>query len=133
MRTPVPNHRWQATAGRHDGALSEVCERPLLLKLGAFIVYAASDFLSWRLAVVRSARESFEEFKAGMRQDNESEGVSAAREDRYRWAEEDFRRQQSRNRYAYSLSSPVSVLRGLFEFVLPVVVGSYALLVLWSG
>ena len=84
----------------------------------AFIIYAASDFLAWRLAFYQAFRESLKKrFEAEHKRDPSYE--------RLREYEREFRVSLG-NRVVFVLSGPVSILRAIFEFFLPVVVGKGA-------
>jgi hypothetical protein len=88
--------------------------------LVAFILYAGSDFVAWRLAHMQaikqwaSAREAFR----------------ADEEERRREREAIYRRFAGRSIYVSPLGGPVSFLRAMFEFLLPILVGIYATLLL---
>lgn len=86
--------------------------------LAAFILYAASDFLSWRLAL----RDYIEE-----RMRHRYEEQREVRNEELERYQSDLAR---RYFLIYRLRSPVSVLRAVFEFLLPVAVGIYAMYIL---
>ena len=87
----------------------------------AFIIYAAADFLAWRRALVAyrvdrmrtHGRERRELHPDVLKQ------------------EEAFLLEQSKGSVLFGLVRPISVLRALFEFLLPIAVGLYAISVLW--
>lgn len=88
----------------------------------AFIIYAAADFLSWRRSLHRARVESITEHLK-----REREGTS-----------DDYRREQmeiwerARTSFAsFGLAQPAAILRALFEFLLPLIVGAYAMWLLW--
>ena len=88
--------------------------------LCAFLIYAASDFLAWRKALrtelIKRAKEQYEKGQIGdpgyyeMRDYIDTKVGSA--------------------RFLYLLSKPVSILRALLEFAVPVILGIYAILLL---
>jgi hypothetical protein len=84
----------------------------------AFSIYAWSDFLAWRY-----------QYADAVRQWNE---LRAKEQSLTHIGDEEWRRavQPSRSPFTmklYQLATPTSVLRASFEFVLPVVIGIYAL------
>src|SRR5205814_4470183 len=83
-----------------------------------FVLYATSDFVAWRLAVV----EALKEWAAA-----QPEGIMTQQQQR---KADIYRRHAARFRYVSLFAGPVSFLRALFEFLLPVVVGVYATLLL---
>lgn len=84
----------------------------------AFVLYALSDFLSWRLALISSVRSNLKE--------NPIEFANTTTKEFYHFY-------MHKSRVVYSLSSPVSILRACFEFILPLAVGIYAIIQLWNG
>ena len=86
----------------------------------AFLTYALSDFMAWRLAVLTALRKSTTEiFQRAPTERSliDAEGVLLAKE-------------LSKNRLLYGLTTPVSILRATVEFLLPLGTGLYALAVL---
>lgn len=88
--------------------------------LCAFLLYAASDFLSWR-KVLREERitnltERYEEGRIS--------------DPRYYDQQEYIYKHIGSGLILHVLSKPLSIVRALFEFVLPVVLGIYAILLL---
>jgi hypothetical protein len=90
----------------------------------AFIVYASSDFLAWRLAFRQALRRSLKE-----RWDAELQGDESYK--RLREYEQEFRMGIG-NRVVFILSGPVSFIRALFEFILPIVIGIYTIILVWT-
>ncbi len=91
--------------------------------LVAFILYAASDFLAWRLALRESIRDAIARRKKQDDLDNE--------------AERDLHHEM-RRRYPFLsvnvfLVNWVSIARAIFEFVLPVAFGAFAVWVVLRG
>lgn len=83
----------------------------------AFVIYAAADFLAWRRALVAYRVERMREH---VRLKHELAEERLHQEEAFLW-------EQSRGYAFFSLAGPVSVVRATFEFVLPVVVGIYAI------
>ena len=93
----------------------------------AFVIYAATDFIAWRLAF-RSAAITLKERRmqrdiAKREGDNELELV---RLDPEGWT-------RLPGRFAHRLSGVSSLVRAAFEFVLPIVVGVYSVVLLLSA
>ena len=90
----------------------------------AFVIYASSDFLAWRLAFRQAFRRSLKErWEAELKGDDSDK--------RLREYEQDIRMKMS-NRVVFLLSGPVSFIRALFEFLLPVVIGVYTIILVWT-
>lgn len=90
----------------------------------AFVIYATSDFLAWRLAYIGALRNRYEEKIKKQR-------------DLLRLvpAEEEMRISEYLRpfRVFYHLSRPVSLVRALFEFVLPIAIGVFAVISLFTA
>lgn len=101
-------------------------QRALVLACGAivtyfvvaFAIYAASDFTAWRVAF----HNVLEEWN---REPNRLVGEEQVTEE--------HRRGSQRARWWRILGRPVSAVRATFEFVVPVVVGVYAMTVLFTA
>lgn len=91
--------------------------------LGAFVIYAASDFLAWRLAFIESVRKVLAERRKQRK----------LSEDQIRDEEEHMYGYMAQRRVVFALSGPVSIIRALFEFGLPLFVGIYAVFTLWTA
>ena len=92
----------------------------------AFIIYAASDFLAWRMAFFHAFIESFE--KSEVAHNNISNYSST---ERLRDIKNEIKSSLG-NRVVFVLTGPVSFLRAIFEFFLPIVVGIYAIILVWA-
>ena len=46
---------------------------------------------------------------------------------------DDFLKRPFSVRFVLRLTSPVSLLRAIFEFLLPIIVGIYAIIIIWSA
>jgi hypothetical protein len=106
-----------------QSALLTIVALVTLYFLCAFCIYAASDFLAWRKALKSMFIERIRERFNKQREIPTSEIKE----------EEDFIREYAKNgRIVFVLSGPVSILRALFEFALPILVGLYSVVLLWS-
>jgi hypothetical protein len=80
-----------------------------------FLIYATSDFLAWRLALLASVRNSMVDLQ------RPKKGTSRLVRDQVR-----------KHQIMFSLAAPVSLLRALVEFLLPVAIGLYTVFGLLS-
>jgi hypothetical protein len=92
--------------------------------LAAFVIYAAADFLAWRRALHRERVEWARERVRRQRNGSEHE---------YSMEQEEVRHIARTSFATFRLAGPVSILRSTFEFLLPVFVGAYTLILLWSN
>jgi hypothetical protein len=96
----------------------------MIYLMGAFMVYAASDFVSWRMAFYAAYRTfgstPIPKEEAG---DPKFPGLSEFRRGAYQI-------QNPTSELAHRLSFPVSFLRGFIEFLLPFGFGGYVLYLL---
>ncbi len=83
----------------------------------AFILYAASDFLAWRLALNRVIRDVHLRRSRLTAEEREAEHDALYGSQIY----------QPPARIVYSLSTIVSIARAIFEFILPIVVAAYTI------
>lgn len=90
----------------------------------AFLIYAAADFLAWRRALRAYRIERMREHAKLKRE---------LTEEYFREEEALLLRASSGSQALFVLAGPVSILRALFEFVLPIGVGIYAVQLLWFG
>jgi hypothetical protein len=110
--------------------------------LAAFLIYAFSDFITWRISYCSILQAEWSKPMPTLDEDK----TLTSDEQRIKQLErqlEKFKSEARRNEMTsrlgldmehwympntlIRLSSPVSLLRGIFEFVLPLVVGGYAL------
>jgi hypothetical protein len=88
--------------------------------LFAFLIYASSDFIAWRKALrkkrIVNLKEKYEEGQIS--------------DPRYHYQQEYIYKHIGSGWFIYIFSKPLSVIRAVFEFVLPIVVGIYAILLL---
>ncbi len=90
----------------------------------AFIIYAASDYLSWKLeikswAIEKVISESEEVYR------NYSHPGTTDEE-----AERDIGKLHKKNRIYFRKVAPISIFRALFDFGFPIVFGAFALFLL---
>jgi hypothetical protein len=90
--------------------------------LVAFVVYASSDFLAWRRALRAQLVEGIRE-KLKIERELGEEYLRQEQNMLMERLDEGYR--------LYSLSRPVSVLRAIFEFLFPILVGGYGAYLLW--
>jgi hypothetical protein len=90
----------------------------------AFAVYAASDFVAWRIAFYAAYREfGSTPIPSEVAGAPKLPGLSELRRGVYRF-------KNPTSELAHGLSFPVSFLRGLFEFLVPLGFGGYVLYLL---
>ena len=78
--------------------------------LVAFVIYASSDLIAWRGAFHDALQESFQ------RREAQREEPQVTRRDPF----------EVRRRFWATATRPMSVIRAVFEFLFPVVLGAYA-------
>lgn len=88
----------------------------------AFLIYAAADFLAWRRALSAYRIEK-------MRERMKLKGTVA--ESQTMEEERIIMESMRGNRVIFTLAGPVSTLRAIFEFLLPIAVCIYAIQLLW--
>lgn len=91
----------------------------------AFMIYASSEFLAWRMDFYHAYMELLSKFFGTV-----GTSIEIAPE-KLREYETNYRKRLS-NRIIFVLSGPVSILRAIFEFLLPVVVGVYTIILVWA-
>ena len=88
----------------------------------AFIIYAVSDFLAWRIDLWQAEDADLESDYIEIMEDVNLGGL------------QEFRtkiREKISN--LSKMSMPVPPIRAIFEFVLPVIVGIYTIYIVWSA
>jgi len=91
----------------------------------AFFIYASSDFLAWRLAYLKVIQGPIiERLRAELQKDLSDERIIGAKKKTI-WI-------TMGARIVANLTGPVSFIRALFEFILPVVIGIYAIILVWT-
>lgn len=81
----------------------------------AFALYGSSDFVAWRLALHARARDGFRRYQLKQREPKDQEFFPIAEPPLY-----------PTEHALYWVGGPLSVVRAIFEFALPMVVGAYA-------
>ena len=93
----------------------------------AFTIYAVSDFIAWRLAFRAALREAITQSDERIAQ-KQKEFLDQVKEKRFSMPS------IPRGRIIFILNKPVSIIRAVFEFLLPILVGIYAIVtVLWAS
>ncbi len=87
----------------------------------AFTIYAVSDFIAWRLVYRAALREAIAQSDKRIAQ-KRKELLDQFKEERLSMSS------MPRGRIIFILSKPVSLIRTVFEFVLPILIGIYAIL-----
>jgi hypothetical protein len=99
-------------AAQDKGGLLHLLVFIISFYLIAFLIYALSDFVTWRLAFI-------DEIKRLMKEDSESpDGM--------------FRNLTYLQHKWNSVSTTTSVIRALFEFLIPIAIAAYSIIVLLS-
>ena len=88
----------------------------------AFLLYASSDFLAWRLSHLEVIRKPIIEGVRAKLLNSEEAAITIKKRI---WI-------TIGAMIVANFTAPVSVLRALFEFVLPIIIGSYAIFLVWS-
>lgn len=101
------------------GTLLGVLACVTLYFLAAFTLYAASDFLAWRFAIMNFFREA-------KRRHSEAQSDPDAGQLGHDLVTVQYR-------HWFLFSGPVSVLRAVFEFVIPLIIAVYAVFTLWRA
>ncbi len=97
----------------------------VLYFLIAFLIYATSDFVVWQRSFSRALKDSMlNKWKSEAEKDPIMEMSHYI---------EDFLRRRFPYHLILGLSSPISLLRAIFEFLLPLIVGIYAIIIVWSA
>lgn len=103
-------------------------QRSLLLSIAAiisyfliaFVVYAASDFLAWRLSYGWTLiEEELERRRLPEDVDEKEWGLKKEIIEEYRLSE-----------IWFTMSKPMSFVRALFEFAIPIILGAYVVIIL---
>ena len=91
----------------------------------AFVIYSISDFIAWRLAF-RSAVEEYLKKKIDRRQKYlRPRGMEVDEEEEL---EKELIKYFGRGRMIFVLSKPASIIRVVFEFLLPIIAALYTIL-----
>jgi hypothetical protein len=95
----------------------------LVYFMAAFFIYATSDFIVWRKAMMKKGVADFMDQMNAMAESPPSHPDEQDLED-------EKNRLYSKNKIWFSLTRPMSVSRAIFEFALPLAVGIYAVIAL---
>jgi len=132
----------------HQNSLLTILALINLYFLVAFVIYSVSDFLSWRIAYIDKIRmllhgraksdmlnqERIEAMKKTLKLtapiDWENDREIALQEKQLIANYEKKLYDKLGNRAIFALSNPISVIRAIFEFVLPILFGIYVVLLL---
>ena len=111
--------------------------------LVAFIIYAAADFLAWRVLFERDMRERLSKELMNKELDERIEQIRTSKDRPYEMEERtanilDQREREKEvekllrrhSRYVSYVRGPISLLRGIFEFLLPIFYGVYGIYLL---
>lgn len=97
----------------------------ILYFLIAFLIYAASDIIIWHRSFSRSLKASMvDRWKSEAEKDPVMEMTDYI---------DNFLKRPFSVRFILGLATPVSLLRAIFEFLLPIAVGIYAIAIIWSA
>lgn len=110
----------------NQGALLYLVSVVIIYFLFAFVVYALSDFIGWRKRVSLFYEENT---KAFIRR------INGRDNDDYDYTSEFatyIKEAKERVRYWKKLSPIASIIRGLFDFLLPLLISAYAVYILVS-
>lgn len=101
----------------------------ILYFLVAFIIYAISDYLAWFLAIsmgnIEKGVSSYEKDLLG--NSYPQPGTLEGELEKYREA------LHKKYRIYFNIVTPTSIVRALFDFVLPIIVGVYALWIMGTA
>jgi hypothetical protein len=95
--------------------------------VAAFLLYAGSDFVAWRLAFRAAVNEWVEQTKK--RDEDRARRIALGQEDS-RHPVEAYSERFARSRIISRIARPTSFLRATFDFLLPLIVGIYATILL---
>ncbi len=106
----------------HDkGGLIHLLAFIVIFYLIAFVIYSLSDFITWRLAFVAELKKLFKEVNEAA-VTMQKTGVNTSEDSRIRYLE-----------YRWNLiSTPTSVMRAILEFVVPIALAIYSIVILWN-
>lgn len=95
----------------------------ILYFLGAFLLYGGSDLVTWRVSQREALREIIRKLRFGA---EDEQGIMFE-------VEREFNQRKGEMYMTSFLVGPVSVLRALFDFALPLLFGVYAAIVAFQG
>lgn len=97
----------------------------ILYFLGAFLLYGASDLVTWRVTQREAFRETIRKLRFGTESERE-QGIMFE-------VEREFNQRKGEMYMTSFLVGPVSMLRVLFDFALPLLFGIYAVIITFRG
>ncbi len=103
-------------AANDKGGLIHILVLTISFYLIAFLIYALSDFITWRLAFISELKNSFKESRETLIKESAI-------------LEEDLRVSILKNKWN-SVSTPTSIIRAIFEFIIPIGVAIYSIVIL---
>ena len=111
--------------GADQRALLAIVAFVILYFLAAFIIYATSDYLAWRLSISRQAiKRAVSSYEEDLQGFYPQPGTIEEELEK-------FKAELHKKIHIYfKLVTPTSIVRALFDFVLPIAVGGYALILL---
>ena len=112
--------------GADQQALLATVAFVILYFLLAFMIYAASDFLAWWLSITSQAIEiDVSSYEGNLRGHSPQPGTIQG--------ELENRRAElyKKIRIHFKLVTPLSIVRALFDFCLPIAVGGHAIIILF--
>ena len=102
----------------------------VLFFLVAFCIYALSDFLAWRVEAITAIRP----FVQDNLQESELDLQNPDLAEEHRLILDDLQQEVLRQQKPVDrITRPIILLRGVFEFVVPLGVGAYGFVVAWTG
>ena len=97
----------------------------ILYFLGAFLLYGSSDLVTWRVSQREALRDTIRRLRFGTEGERE-QGIMFE-------VEREFNQRQGPMYLTSFLVGPVSTLRALFDFALPLLFGAYAAFIALKG
>jgi hypothetical protein len=104
--------------------LLNLCAIIVAYFLIAFIIYAATDFIAWRLAWRDVWKGSLRKRKYIEKDNVEAKYIT----EQERKIEELVEARFKGNRIIFAIYGPTMIIRALFEYLLPIIVGLYTIL-----
>lgn len=106
-------------------ALLSIVAIVIVYFLVAFIIYAASDYLAWRLAISKQLIEKIvSDYEKDLLGLFPQPGTTDENLEQFKLE------LHKKFRFYFKLITPISIFRALFDFGLPIAVGCYALLLI---
>lgn len=109
-------------ATNDQGAFLYLTSLVLLYFTVAFFIYAMSDFIVWKKSISEAYISEYKKYM--IVRDSYPQSASEAE------IEDEEKQAYKRNEIWVSLTKPMSISRAIFEFVLPLIVGSYSMFIM---